>query len=475
MKSQLKELNDRLKKGEVSSSDLVKESFKKINDQDKKINSFISLMEEEAMQKAKEVDSKIENKEEISILAGIPCAIKDVICTKGVKTTAASRILENFVPPYDAEVVRKLRQNDAIMVGKTNLDEFAMGSSTEFSIKGPTHNPVDESLVPGGSSGGSVAAVAAGLVPYALGTDTGGSIRQPASFCGVVGLKPTYGRVSRYGVIPYASSFDQVSPVAKTVEDVAVVYEAIAGEDFKDGTTLSGKAPEIFPTIHDGVKGLRVGVPKEFLGEGIDKEVSNIIKTAIGKFQDAGAQIVDVSLPLTDVALAAYLILTRAEASTNLAKYDGVRFGLRVSGKSIEEMYKKTREVGFGIEVKRRIILGTFALSSGYADKYYRKAVAVRKEIANEYARTFEQVDVLVGPAAPETAFPIGSKTEDPLKMYASDVLTVPVNVAGVPAIVVPAGKVANVLPVGLQIIAAQGREDLCFRVGAAFEEINNQ
>lgn len=473
MPSEIRKLGEQLKNKEITSVSLVEETFKKIKERDKTLNAFISLMEDEAKEKAKEVDEKIKKGEEVSALAGIPCAIKDVICARGVKTTAASKILENFVPPYDAEVVGRLKNSGVVIVGKTNLDEFAMGSSTEFSIIGPTKNPLDVSLVPGGSSGGSVAAVAAGLVPYALGTDTGGSIRQPASFCGVVGLKPTYGRVSRYGVIPYASSFDQVSPVARTVEDAAIVYEVIAGHDLKDGTTLQEKNPKVLPTIHDGVKGLKVGVPKEFLDEGIDRDVAEVIKNAIGKLEDAGAKVVDVSLPLTNVALATYLILTRAEASTNLAKYDGVRFGFRAKASAIEEMYKKTREEGFGIEVKRRILLGTFVLSSGYADKYYRKAVAVRKEIANEYARTFEKVDVLVGPAAPETAFPIGSKKEDPLKMYMSDVLTVPVNVAGVPAIVVPAGKAGNGLPVGLQIIAAQGREDLCFRTGAAFENIN--
>jgi aspartyl-tRNA(Asn)/glutamyl-tRNA(Gln) amidotransferase subunit A len=472
MPIEIKNLSEKLRKGEITAVQLLNDTYKTIETKEKKINAFISLTKEQALVQAEAVDQKLKNGEQLSLLVGIPCAIKDLICVEGTKTTAASKMLENFVPPYDAEVITRLRENGAVFAGKTNLDEFAMGSSAEFSLIGPTHNPLDEKFVPGGSSGGSAAAVAAGMVPYALGTDTGGSIREPASFCGIVGFKPTYGRISRSGVIAYASSFDQVGPLTRTVEDAAIVYEAIAGPDPKDSTTLSGVVPPVLPTLRDGVKGLRVGVPKEYFGEGVEKEVAKTAKQAIEKLRENGAIISEVSLPLTDVALAVYLILTRAEASTNLARYDGVRFGLRSGGKTMEEIYRKTRGDGFGVEVKQRIMLGTFALSSGYADKYYKQATAVRREIAKEYANVFEGVDVLVGPAAPEVAFPIGSKTDDPLRMYAADVLTVPVNVAGVPAIVVPCGRAHN-LPVGLQIIAAQGREDLCFRVGATAEANN--
>jgi len=472
MPSIIRQLAGDLKERKISSTDLLKQTYSVIEKKEPEINAFISITKDIAEKQAREIDERRKNGEDLPVLAGIPCGIKDIICINGAKTTAASEMLKDFVPPYDAEVITRLRKNGAVFVGKTNLDEFAMGSSTEFSIKGPTHNPEDFSLVPGGSSGGSAAAVASGMVPYALGTDTGGSIREPASFCGVVGLKPTYGRVSRYGVIAYASSFDQVGPLAKTVEDAALVYEAIAGNDPKDSTTLVGATSSVLNGMFDGVKGLRIGVPKEFFAEGVDKEVASEVKKAIGKLSDAGAIVSEISLPLTDVALAVYLVLTRAEASTNLARYDGVRFGSTEMGKTMEEIYRKTRGKGFGVEVKQRIMLGTFALTSGYADKYYRQATAVRREIAQEYAHAFENLDVLVGPAAPEVAFPIGSKTNDPLRMYAADVLTVPINVAGVPALVVPCGK-AHDLPVGLQIIAAQKREDLCFRVGAEYEKIN--
>lgn len=471
---EIKELAKKLNNKEVSASELLAQTYKKIEEIEPRVNAFISLTKEAALKQAGEIDERIAKGEKLNSLAGIPCAIKDMICLSDGKTetTAASSILKGFVSPYDAEVVERLRKNGAVFVGKTNLDEFAMGSSTEYSIVGPTHNPLDERLVPGGSSGGSAAVVAAGMVPYALGTDTGGSIREPASFCGIVGLKPTYGRVSRSGVISYASSFDQVGPLTRTVEDAAIVYEAIAGNDPKDSTTLPETKPTVISELNKGVKRLRVGLPKEFFAEGVDKGVSEVVIKAVNKLKEDGAEIHEVSLPLTDVALAVYLVLSRAEASTNLARFDGVRYGTRVFGSTMEEIYRKTRGAGFGVEVKQRIMLGTFALSSGYADKYYRQATAVRREIANEYARTFETVDVLIGPAAPEVAFPIGSKTDDPLKMYAADVLTVPVNVAGVPAIVLPSGK-HNGLPVGMQIIAAQGREDLCFRTAYAVEQGN--
>lgn len=467
--SVIRELAARLREGTATAEDLVRETFSAIEGKEREINAFITTTKDDALRAAAAVDARRGDGEDLPLLAGIPCALKDVLCTEGVRTTAGSRILEEFVPPYDAEVVRRLRAQGAVIVGKTNLDEFAMGSSTEYSIAGPTKNPRDPSRVAGGSSGGSAAAVAAGMVPYALGTDTGGSVRLPASFCGVVGMKPTYGRVSRFGVIAYASSFDQVGPIARTVEDAAIVYEAIAGLDARDATTLPGPVPPALPGLRDGVRGLRVGVLGAWFGDGVDPEVAAVVRRAVDGVAARGARIEEVSLPLADAALAVYYILATAEASTNLARYDGVRYGRRVAADTLDAVYRRSRGEGFGGEVKRRIMLGTFALSAGYADQYYRKAAAARREIAWGYARLFERVDALLMPTAPEVAFPLGEKTDDPLRMYASDVLTVTANVAGVPALSVPCGT-AHGLPVGLQVVAAQGREDLCFRVGAAAE-----
>ncbi|MDP3685758.1 MAG: Asp-tRNA(Asn)/Glu-tRNA(Gln) amidotransferase subunit GatA [bacterium] len=470
MPSVIRELHGRLLRREITAEALLEESLAAIRTKDGTLHSFLHVAEDAARDAARKADDEFQaGREEPPLLAGIPCAVKDLICVAGLPSTAASRILENFIPPYDATVIERLKDHGAVIVGKTNLDEFAMGSSTEHSAYGVTRNPHDESRVPGGSSGGSAAAVAANLVSYALGTDTGGSVRQPASFCGVVGFKPTYGRVSRSGVIALASSFDQVGPFARTVEDAAIVYEAIAGEDPKDGTTLPGPAPSVRTSSDVGVDGLRIGVPKEYFADGVDPVVGRSVRKAIGTLAGLGAAVVDVSLPLTGVALAVYTILLDAEASANLARYDGVRFGRRVQGRTLEEMYRRTRGTGFGAEVQRRILLGTFALSQGYADQYYRKAAAVRQAIAKEYAKTFETVDVLLSPAAPEVAFRIGEKVQDPLRMYASDMLSVPANIAGLPALVLPCGVVEG-LPVGLQIIAPAGREDLAFRVGAAYE-----
>lgn len=464
----IREYARQLREGERTAMSFLEQSLRHMAEST--TNAFITVTEAEARFEAARVDERrAAGEHTLPLLAGIPCALKDMLCTRGIRTTAGSRILENFVPPYDAEVVARLRAQDAVCVGKTNQDEFAMGSSTEISLVGPTRNPRDPSRVAGGSSGGSAAAVAAGIVPYALGTDTGGSIRQPASFCGVVGLKPTYGRVSRSGVIAYASSFDHVGPFARTVEDAAIVYEAIAGWDPKDSTTLPGTVPSVRAALSGGVRDLRIAVPREYFGAGVDREVSSVVRRAIDTLASLGANIEEVSLPLTDVALAVYIILTRAEASTNLARYDGIRYGRRIAAQTIEEVYTRSRGEGFGVEVKRRMLLGTFVLSAGYADKYYRKAAAVRREIAREYARVFETADALVGPATPDVAFTLGERVEDPLRMYASDALSVPMNVAGVPALVVPCGT-AHGLPVGLQITAAQGREDVCFRVGAAYE-----
>lgn len=466
----IRELHERLRKREITAEALLEQSLAAIRAKDKTLHAFLHVAEDTARAAARKADEAFAaGREDLPLLTGIPCGVKDLICVAGLPATAGSRILEGFVPPYDATVIERLKENGAVIVGKTNLDEFAMGSSTEHSAFGPTRNPRNETLVPGGSSGGSAAAVAAQFVPYALGTDTGGSIRQPASFCGVVGLKPTYGRVSRSGVIAFASSFDQVGPFATTVEDAALVYEAIAGEDPKDGTTFPGAAPSVRAALAEGVQGLRLGVPEEYFAEGVDPRVARVVREAIGVLAGLGGVPIDVSLPLTGVALQVYLILTPAEASANLARYDGVRFGRRAPGRTLEELYRRTRGTGFGAEVKRRILLGTFALSHGYADQYYRKAAAVRQAIAREYATAFETMDVLVAPATPEVAFRIGEKLEDPLRMYASDILSVPANVAGVPALVLPCGTVEG-LPVGLQIIAPTGREDLLFRVGAAYE-----
>lgn len=475
MASYIRDLHERLRQGETTTEALLDASLAAIQKKDTTLRSFLHVAEDSAREVAQRMDAAFRSGEEdLSLLAGIPCAIKDMICVKNLPATAASRILEGFVPPYDATVIERLKEHGAVIVGKTNLDEFAMGSSTEHSAFGPTRNPLDEERVPGGSSGGSAAAVAAEFVPYALGTDTGGSIRQPSSFCGIVGLKPTYGRVSRYGVIALASSFDQVGSFARTVEDAAIVYEAIAGEDPKDGTTLRGPAPSVHHALQEGIDGLRIGVPEEYFGEGVDPLVARTVRQAVGALAGLGAEVIDVSLPLTGVALAVYYILMDSEASTNLARYDGVRFGRRVPAKTLEELYRKTRGTGFGAEVKRRILLGTFALSAGYADAYYRKAAAVRRAIAKEYAKVFDTVDVLVSPAAPEVAFRFGEKVADPLRMYASDALSVPANVAGIPGLVVPCGTVQG-LPVGLQILAPIGREDILFRVGAAYERAKEQ
>ncbi|TSC72852.1 MAG: aspartyl-tRNA(Asn)/glutamyl-tRNA (Gln) amidotransferase subunit A [Parcubacteria group bacterium Gr01-1014_38] len=471
MPSVIRDLHERLLRRETTAEGLLDQSLAAIRDKDETLHSFLHVAEDTARAAARRADEEFQaGREELPLLAGIPCAIKDMICVAGLPATAGSRVLDGFVPPYDATVIERLKDHDAVIVGKTNLDEFAMGSSTEHSAFGPTRNPYDEALVPGGSSGGSAAAVAANLVPYALGTDTGGSIRQPASFCGVVGLKPTYGRVSRYGMIAFASSFDQAGPLTRTVEDAAIVYEAIAGEDPRDGTTLPGSVPSVRAALEAGVQGLRLGVPEEYFAEeGVDPNVARTVRHALGVLAGLGAEVREVSLPLTGVALAVYYILATAEASTNLARYDGVRFGRRVPGRTLDDVYRRTRGTGFGAEVKRRILLGTFALSAGYADQYYRKAAAVRQAIAREYAQAFETVDILLSPATPEVAFRIGEKLQDPLRMYASDILSVPMNVAGAPALVVPCGSVDG-LPVGLQIIAPLGREDLLFRVGAAYE-----
>ena len=417
------------------------------------------------------MDAKIAKGETISPLAGIPGAIKDNICTKGVATTCGSHMLENFVPPYNATVIEKLESQDAVILGKLNMDEFAMGSSTENSALGKTTNPWNPDYVPGGSSGGSAAAVASGSAIWALGSDTGGSIRQPASYCGVVGLKPTYGNVSRYGLIAYASSLDQIGPVTRDVRDAAIVLNAITGHDFHDSTSIPGDRVDYTKALVKDVKGLRIGVPKEYFGEGLHPEVRVVLEKAIETYRNMGATIVDISLPTTKYALSAYYIIALAEASSNLARYDGVSYGLRVPADNLVEMSTKTRTQGFGEEVQRRILLGTYVLSSGYYDAYYLKALKARRLIKNEFDAAFQECDVLLTPTAPNTAFKFGEKINDPLTMYLEDVCTVPVNLAGIPGISIPAGFGSNGMPIGMQLLAPAMGESTLLQAAYSFEQ----
>ncbi|MCX6760654.1 MAG: Asp-tRNA(Asn)/Glu-tRNA(Gln) amidotransferase subunit GatA [Candidatus Nealsonbacteria bacterium] len=465
----ISQINQGLKKKEFSALDLCQTYFKEIKDKDKKISSFLSLSESSALSQAKEVDDLIKDNQEIGPLAGVPCAIKDNILVQDIKCTAGSKILENYVAPYDATVIKKLKKQKAIIVGKTNLDEFAMGSSTENSAFGPTHNPNDLTRVPGGSSGGSAAAVAANLSRYSLGSDTGGSIRLPASFCGVVGLKPTYGAVSRYGLIAFASSLDQIGPFAKTIEDCKIVFDAIKGEDEMDSTS----APLKNENLNFNIENLKIGVPKEYFVKGIDPEVEKIIKGAIKKYEEAGAKIEEVSLPNTEYALPAYYIISPSEASANLARFDGIKYGYSEDKKNnLLDVYLDSRGKGFGPEVRRRIMIGTYALSSGYYEAYYLRAEKVRNLIKNDFEKAFNKVDVLMAPVSPFLPFKIGERIQDPLSMYLVDVYTVSINLAGLPALSLPVGKVGN-LPVGLQIIGKPFQEDMILETGRVFE--NNQ
>ncbi|MBW7651820.1 Asp-tRNA(Asn)/Glu-tRNA(Gln) amidotransferase subunit GatA [Anoxybacillus sp. ST4] len=465
------ELHHLLHKKEISVSDLVDESFKRIHDVEEKVQAFLTLNEEQARAKAKELDEKLTTEKEVGLLFGMPIGIKDNIVTKGLRTTCASKILYNFDPIYDATVVERLHQADAVTVGKLNMDEFAMGSSTENSGFQLTRNPWDLERVPGGSSGGSAAAVAAGEVPFALGSDTGGSIRQPAAFCGVVGLKPTYGRVSRYGLVAFASSLDQIGPITRTVEDNAYLLQVISGLDPMDSTSANVEVPDYVSALTGDIKGLKIAVPKEYLGEGVSEEVRQSVLQALKVLESLGATWEEVSLPHSKYALATYYLLASSEASANLARFDGVRYGYRTdNAKNLMEMYKQTRSEGFGNEVKRRIMLGTFALSSGYYDAYYKKAQKVRTLIKQDFENVFEKYDVIIGPTTPTPAFKIGEKTSDPLTMYANDILTIPVNLAGVPGISIPCGFV-NGLPVGLQIIGKHFDESTIYRVAHAFEQ----
>ncbi|MCG0278031.1 MAG: Asp-tRNA(Asn)/Glu-tRNA(Gln) amidotransferase subunit GatA [Thermanaeromonas sp.] len=459
-----------LQNKEISAVELTREILKRIEQVEDKVKAFVTLTPEKALEQAKAVDEARARGENLGPLAGVPMALKDNLCTEGIRTTCSSKMLENWIPPYDAFVVRKLREAGAILVGKCNMDEFAMGSSTENSRFFPTRNPWDLDRVPGGSSGGSAAAVAAGEAFFALGSDTGGSIRQPASFCGVVGLKPTYGRVSRYGLVAFASSLDQIGPLTRDVTDCALVLQAIAGHDPLDSTSADLPVPDYLAALRQDIKGLKIGVPKEYFGPGMDREVVSVVRQAIDRLSDLGAFCEETSLPHTEYALPAYYLVAPAEASSNLARYDGVAYGFRLPGKDVVDMYMKTRREGFGAEVKRRIMLGTYALSAGYYDAYYLKALKVRTLIRRDFDQAFEKYDVLVTPTSPTVAFRLGERVGDPLAMYMSDLCTIPVNMAGLPAISIPCGF-AQGLPVGLQIIAKPFAEEILFRVAYTFEQ----
>ncbi|HWQ60953.1 MAG TPA: Asp-tRNA(Asn)/Glu-tRNA(Gln) amidotransferase subunit GatA [Negativicutes bacterium] len=467
------ELHDKLVAREVSAVEIAGAVFGRIDAVEDKVRAYITQTRDLAMDQAKAADARIARGEAVAPLAGIPGALKDNMCLKGARTTCASQILANFVPPYDATVTEKLAAQDAVVVGKTNLDEFAMGSSCENSSYFATRNPWDTTAVPGGSSGGSAAAVAAAEAVWALGSDTGGSIRQPAAYCGVVGLKPTYGRVSRYGLVAYASSLDQIGPITRDVTDSALVLGAIAGHDHRDSTSVDVPVPDYTKALVPDVKGLKIGLPKEYFVAGMDPAVEKAVYAAIDQLRAMGAEYKEVPMPHTEYALAAYYLVATAEASSNLARYDGVGFGHRGEGNDIVAMYKRSRTEGFGEEVRRRIMLGTYALSSGYYDAYYLKALKVRTLIKQDFDKAFGDVDVLITPIAPTTAFKVGEKVDDPLAMYLQDVCTVPVNLAGLPAISLPCGF-AGGLPIGLQIIGRPLGEETILRAAYAFEQAND-
>jgi aspartyl-tRNA(Asn)/glutamyl-tRNA(Gln) amidotransferase subunit A len=459
-----------LKSKQLSSVELTRAYLGRISKVEPKIRALITVTDELALKQAQKADKLISNGE-AKPLTGIPMALKDNMCTKGIRTTCSSKILENLVPPYDAAVVEKLHQCGAVVIGKANMDEFAMGSSTENSALFITHNPWDLSRVPGGSSGGSAAAVSAGEAVYALGSDTGGSIRQPAGFCSIVGLKPTYGRVSRYGLVAFASSLDQIGPLTQDVTDCALVLNVIAGYDSRDSTSAPYPMPDYAQCLTNNLKGLRLGVPKEYFVEGMQAEVAAAIRAAIKKLEELGAEIdYEVSLPHTPYALAVYYIIAPSEASANLARYDGVKYGFSYKADSMWESMEKTRQFGFGAEVKRRIMLGTYALSAGYYDAYYLKAQKVRTLIRREFDRAFEKYDALITPTSPSVPFKIGEKVDDPVQMYLSDVCTLPINIAGLPAISIPAGF-AGGLPIGMQIIGKPFSEETLLKVAYAYEQ----
>ncbi|MDO8513683.1 MAG: Asp-tRNA(Asn)/Glu-tRNA(Gln) amidotransferase subunit GatA [bacterium] len=464
-----------LDRHEVASVDLANACLNRIEKKNKEINAFITVDKEAALESAAAADKRIKSGKRLGVLDGVPLGIKDVLSQKGVRTTAGSRILENYISPFDATVVSVLKKAGAVILGKTNMDEFAMGSSTESSYFGPTKNPWDLERVPGGSSGGSAAAVAADMCLGALGSDTGGSIRQPAAYCGIVGLKPTYGAVSRYGLLAMASSLDQVGPMTKDVADAEIIFSIISGKDSMDSTSSNYEYKKLDgDNLVENLKGKKIGIPKEFFGLGLKDNVRKAVENAINDFKKAGAEIIDISLPHTSYALATYYIIMPAEVSSNLARFDGIRYGLSEEGRNLIDGYLETRAKGFGNEVKRRIMLGTYVLSAGYYDAYYKKAQKVRTLVKADYDRAWEKVDVLLTPVTPSLPFKIGEKTSDPLTMYLEDVMTVPINIAGVPALVMPCGM-SNGLPVGLQLIGKSFEENKIFQIAKGYEMLRGK
>ena len=466
------ELQEKLNKKEITIEEITKSYVERINEKEKDVNAFVTTLCENALEKAKNIDEQKNDGKINSEFVGIPIGIKDNICTKGIKTTCSSKMLENFVSPYDATVIEKLDEENLINLGKLNMDEFAMGGSTEHSYFKKTRNPWNLNKVPGGSSGGSAAAVASNMVPWALGSDTGGSIRQPASFCGVVGLKPTYGLVSRYGLVAFASSLDQIGPITKDVQDAAMLLNIIAGHDEKDTTSSNVEKVDYIKALKNDVKGLKIGVPKEFFGEGINEEVKEKLQEAIEKYKELGAEVEEFSLDIAKYSLATYYIIACAEASSNLGRFDGIRYTYRAKEyKDLKDLYKKSRSEGFGAEVKRRIILGTYVLSSGYYDAYYKKAQKVRTLVMNEFNKAFEKYDVILTPTSPTVAFDIGAKTNKPLEMYLADICTVSVNIAGLPAISIPCGVDKEGMPVGMQLIGNKFCEETILNTAYTFEQ----
>jgi len=462
-----------LRNGDFSSEELTRAYLDRIARHDDSLNSFITVSEEDALQQAQAADQRLKAGDSTA-LTGIPVAQKDIFCTDGVLTTCGSRMLENFVAPYSATVIEKFNAAGAVMLGKTNMDEFAMGSSNETSYYGPVRNPWNTETVPGGSSGGSAAAVAARLAPAATGTDTGGSIRQPAGLCGITGLKPTYGRVSRYGMIAFASSLDQGGPLARTAEDAAILLGTMAGFDTRDSTSIDQAVPDYTANLNADIKGLKIGLPKEYFNEGLDAEVGKAVEAAIEEYKKLGAEIVDISLPNSHLAVPAYYVVAPAECSSNLSRFDGARFGHRCEApQDLEDLYKRSRGEGFGPEVKRRIMIGTYALSAGYYDAYYLKAQKVRRLISEDFKQAFEQVDVIMGPTAPTVAFKLGEKKDDPITMYLSDIYTIAVNLAGLPGMSIPAGFVKQ-MPVGLQIIGNYFDEARLLNVAHRYQQVTD-
>ncbi len=470
------ELLGLLKKREVSSREITESVLQRIESRENSIKAYISLTPELALKQAEEADRRLNKGSDVGLLNGIPIALKDNLCTRGIKTTCASRMLENYVPPYDATVVQKVFGQGAVLIGKTNMDEFAMGSSTENSAFGPTHNPLDLDRVPGGSSGGSAAAVASGETVVALGSDTGGSIRQPAAFCGVVGMKPTYGRVSRYGLVAYASSLDQIGPLGRTVEDCALLLNVISGQDPYDSTSAPLPPKDYTQALNKDITGLKIGLPKEYFVLGLDNEIKSLVMEAVDSLVNQGAEVIDISLPHTPYAISTYYLIATAEASSNLARYDGVKYGFRPKEGYSDTlgMYEKTRSMGFGKEVKRRIMLGTYVLSAGYYDAYYLKALKVRTLIKRDFDEAFKKVDCIITPVSPCLPFKIGEKIEEPLQMYLVDVYTVSLNLTGLPGMAVPCGNVGH-LPVGFQIIGKPFDESTIITVGHVYQEIQKE